>query len=244
MLGVPVEMIRRHLAIFVALALLAAARAPGAENRPAADADSVAGLKAEIARLQAENEKLKTENARLREQLVGGSSEGSPGAVTTKPAPRPIAATVTVPATLGAYRYNAPSEWAAHTPKETPLSAMYRSPDKLSVLLVRIHVKGSAPPEMARKYAETVIQPLNQEFKKSKTQVVEPPNVQNDRRFFLKIREKIKVKDKTAQQYHIYRNVNKDMVELTAITTTESDEDASAFLKLAEDLLLSFKEGK
>jgi hypothetical protein len=154
---------------------------------------------------------------------------------------------------VGAYLYPAPTGWTAQQPKDSNLAMMYRSPDKAGVILVQIKLKGGVgAKEMKPRYTQEVIQMLRQGFAKNKTEVIDPPAVVKDPRFYLKVQEKFKTKGdkagssppKTAIQTHIYRVEGADMIELTAISTSEKLEDAAVVQKLAEEMTLAFKPQK
>ncbi|HSI32180.1 MAG TPA: hypothetical protein VK986_01210, partial [Tepidisphaeraceae bacterium] len=147
--------------------------------------------------------------------------------------------------TLGAFKYRAPAGWIAQSVKGSNLGITYVSPDKAHAVLLQVRVKGAAPPEMQGKFATEVVGLQKSQLAKSKAVVVEPPTVQPDTRFYARFQEKIKVNpDKTALQLHLYRNVGKDMVEVTAITTSEDSPTANRVIKLAEDLALGVKSDK
>jgi hypothetical protein len=151
---------------------------------------------------------------------------------------------------LGAYLHSAPTGWTGQKPRDSNLAMMYRSPDKSGVLLVQVKPNAGAPIEMQGKYAQETIQMLKQGFVKNKTEVVAQPAVVKDPRFFLKVQEKFKTKPdtaanppapaKTATQTHIYRVEGKDMIVLTAISTSEKQEEAAGVQKLAEEMAMAF----
>ena len=122
---------------------------------------------------------------------------------------------------------------------------VYRSPDKVSVVLVQVRPKGAAPPEMQQKFGQNIVQMLKADFVKNKTEVLEPPATTADARFYCKVRERIRVKDeKTADQTHLYLTHGKDMLELTVITTSEASDQIAATQRMAEEMLLSFAPAK
>lgn len=144
--------------------------------------------------------------------------------------------------TLGSYTFSTPKDWTAADMKDQKLAAMYRSQDKAAVIRVQVRPKAAVTPEAVPKYAPTVIQKLKQDFLKNKTEIIEPPAVKKDPRFFLTIREVIKIKEgKTAAQSHLYLMPGRDLIELTVITTSDVPEQIAATEKLAQDMLLSFK---
>ena len=152
---------------------------------------------------------------------------------------------------LGAYLHAAPTGWTAQKPRDSNLAMMYRSPGKSGVLLVQVKPNAGAPIEMQAKYAQETIQMLKQGFAKNKTEVVSQPAVVKDARFFLKVQEKFKTKGetadsppKTATQTHIYRVEGKDMIVLTAISTSEKQEEAAGVQKMAEEMAMAFKPQK
>jgi hypothetical protein len=206
--------------------------------------DRINALQAEVDKLKGEVDRLKAELAALKDQLATRSS----GTTTEAPPPTQTSTALTLgPADqkLGGYVYAAPTGWTPQPPKDSKLGMMYRSPDKSGVILVQVKPKGAAPPEMQAKYAQQVTQMLRQDFAKNKTEVVEQPTAVKDDRFYLKVQEKIKVKpDKVATQMHLYRLADKDMIELTAITTAEKPEEIATVQKVAEEMLAGVRSEK
>lgn len=144
--------------------------------------------------------------------------------------------------TLGSYTFSTPKDWTAADMKDVKLVAMYRSQDKAAVIRVQVRPKAAVTPEAVPKYAPTVIQKLKQDFLRNKTEIIEPPAVKKDPRFFLTIREVIKIKEgKLAAQSHLYLMPGRDLIELTVITTSDLPDQIAATEKLAQDMLLSFK---
>ena len=205
--------------------------------------ERINALQAEVDKLKGEVDRLKAELASVKEQLAARSSTAVVGAT---PEQKSIALTLgPVDQKLGGYVYAAPTGWTPQPPRDSKLGMMYRSPDKSGVILVQVKPKGAAPPEMQAKYAQQVTQMLRQDFAKNKTEVIEQPTAVKDDRFYLKVQEKIKVKpDKVATQMHLYRLADKDMIELTAITTAEKPEEIAALQKVAEEMLAAVKAEK
>jgi hypothetical protein len=201
-------------------------------------ADRVAELTAQVAKLTAEIETLKAENAALKLKLAEKERNGA-GKTGTETAPATTFA-LGETAKLGAYQYRTPEGWTYQGVKNNTLGALYRSPDKAGVILVVVRPKGAAPLEMQAKYGQNIVQKLKEDFLRAKTEVVEPPAVVSDARFYLKVHERIKVKEKVADQTHAYLMPGKDMIELSVITTAEASDQVAATQRLAEDVLMSF----
>jgi hypothetical protein len=146
--------------------------------------------------------------------------------------------------------YAAPTGWAGQAVRNLNLAMMYRSPDKAGVVLVQVKTKAAAPPEMKAKYAQTVMEMIRRDFANRKTEVVEPTRVINDKRFYLKLQEKVKVKGeqaeqpKVATQLRLYRVIGPDMIELTAITTAQKAEQVQAVQRTAEEMMLGVRPEK
>src|SRR5258706_5615735 len=210
--------------------VLIAARSGWAQEKTT-DAGRIAELTATVERLKGELEALKAENAQLKQKLAEKEKTSE-----TPPTPFTLGPT----AKLGTYQYRTPEGWTYQGVKNNTLGALYRSPDKAGVILVVVRPKAAAPMEMQAKYAQSIIQKLKEDFLKSKTEVVEPPAVGAGPRFYLKVHERIKVKDKIADQTHVYFTPGKDMLELSVITTAEASDQVAATQKLAEEILLSF----
>jgi hypothetical protein len=225
--------LRLRLRILLAAALLAvpcaAADAPEAPPTP----QRVAELTRTIEQLKAEIASLKAENASLKEKLAQSA---------TKPSTQAAATSFELGSTarLGAYQYRTPQGWTQQGVKNNPLGALYRSPDKTGVILVVVRPKGAAPMEAQQKYGQSIVQKLREDFLRNKTEVVSPPATVPDPRFYLKVHERIKVKEKVADQTHLYLMPGRDMIELSVITTAAASDQVASTQKLAEEMLLSF----
>jgi hypothetical protein len=233
---------RLVLAACLALGLVAPV-ARGADS-PAESADA---LRREVEQLKGEVERLKTENADLRKRLEG-KPDGT-GGEAAKPAKGPADGDIKIELgdekALGAFKYRAPAGWVAQSVKGSSLGITYVSPDRAHAVLLQVRVKGGAPAEMQGKFATEVVGLQKSQLAKAKTTVIEPPTVQPDTRFYCRFQEKIKVNpDKTATQLHLYRNLGRDMIEVTAITTSEDSPTVGRVTKLAEDLALGVKSDK
>jgi hypothetical protein len=209
------------------------------------EAAKLESLTGEVERLRAEVETLRAENAVLRERLAAAPTTrpAATRAATTRPTTDAVVTRYELGDTtqLGNYQFRTPVGWAPG-PKEEKLQVLFRAPDKLSVILVRIKLKGAAPPEAQAKYAQNIVQMLKQDFVKNKAEVVGPPVAVPDPRFYLRVRERIRIKgEKTADQTHLYVMPGKDMVELTVITTSENPEQIAQTQRLAEEMMLSVK---
>jgi cell division protein FtsB len=203
-----------------------------AQDKPATP-DKVAELTQTVEQLKSEIAALKAENATLKQKLAEQA--------TTRPATAPATSFELGPtAKLGAYQYRTPEGWTHQGVKNNPLGALYRSPDKTGVILVVVRPKGAAPMEAQVKYGQNIVQKLREDFLRNKTEVVSPPAAIPDPRFYLKVHERIKVKDKVADQTHIYLAPGRDMIELSVITTAEGSDQVASTQKLAEEMLLSF----
>ncbi len=165
----------RRILIGCWLACLALSPAASRAQEPGDPAGRLEALTAEVERLRGEMESLRTENAQLRERLAAATMTTRP--TTTRPATtRPTTDAVTrydlgETTQLGSYKFRTPVGWTPG-PREDKLQLLFRSPDKLAVVLVRIKLKAAAPPEAQPKYAQNVVQMLKQDFVKNKAEVV------------------------------------------------------------------------
>jgi hypothetical protein len=236
----------RIVAVCCMVACLVLPPGPVRAHEPSDDAARLEALTGEVERLRAEVDSLRAENAGLREKLAAASSTTRPATTrlaTTRPTTDAVATKYELGdvAQLGSYQFRSPVGWAP-VPKDDKLQSLFRAPDKVTVVLVRVKPKGAAPPEVQPKYAQNIVQMLKQDFVKNKTEVVEPPVAVPDPRFYLRVRERIRIKgEKTADQTHLYVMPGKDMVELTVITTSEAPEQIAVTQRLAEEMLLSLK---
>jgi hypothetical protein len=232
--------------LVVAAIALTSATIARAQDR-SADQERIDALSGELDRLRAEVDALRAENASLRERLAVATSTGALGTTTrpatTRPTSGPVVSRYELGEItgLGSYQFRPPLGWAL-TPRDDKPQSIYRSPDKLTVVQVRVKPKGAMAADLQPKVAQNIIQALKQDYLKNKTEVIDPPTAVPDPRFYLRVRERVRLKgEKTADQTHLYQMPGKDMVEVTVITTAEAPETVAATQRLAEEMLLSLK---
>jgi hypothetical protein len=231
----------------VVAALALASAVPVLAQDRSADQERIDALSGEIDRLRAEVDALRAENAALRERLAVATSAGVAGTTTrpttTRAATGPIVTRYELGEVtgLGNYQFRPPLGWTL-TPRDDKPQSIYRSPDKLTVVQVRVKPKGAVAADLQPRFAQNIIQALKQDYLKNKTELIDPPTAVPDRRFYLRVRERVRLKgEKTADQTHLYQMPGKDMVEVTVITTAEAPETIAASRRLAEEMLLSLK---
>ena len=224
--------------VVAAIALVSAAAGAPAQDR-SAEQERIDALSGEVDRLRAEVDALRSENAALRERLAAATTRPATARATTGPVVTHYELGEISP--LGSYQFRPPLGWAL-TPRDDKPQWIYRSPDKLTVVQVRVKPKGAMAADLQPKVAQNIIQALKQDYLKSKTEVIDPPAAVPDPRFYLRVRERVRLKgEKTADQTHLYQMPGKDMVEVTVITTAEAPETIAATRRLAEEMLLSLK---
>jgi hypothetical protein len=229
--------------VVAATALVSAATAapPGQDRAP--DRERIDALSGEVDRLRAQVDALRAENAALRARLAAMATTRP---ATTRATTGPVVSRYELgdPTILGNYRFRPPLGWAL-TPRDDKPQSIYRSPDKLTVVQVRVKPKGGMAADLRPRVAQNIVQALKQDYLKNKTEVIDPPVAVPDPRFYLRVRERVRLKgEKTADQTHLYQMPGKDMVEVTVITTAEAPETIAASRRLAEEMLLSLKPAK
>jgi len=235
----------RAIPLFIAVCMLFGAAAPAQDPAPEQQ-ERLDAMQSEIERLKLEVDTLRAENLALKARLAAAEQAAATRPATTRASDVPF--TLGDEATLGVYKYRTPGGWTFTGVKDNKLGALYRSPDKAGVIYVQVRIKGAVPPDIQSRYGQSIVQKLKEDFLKNKVEVLDPPAVVKDPRFFLKVHERIKVKteksEKTADQTHLYLMPGKDMIELSVISTGLSPEATANVQKIAEEMLVTFTPSK
>ena len=73
----------------------------------------------------------------------------------------------------------------------------------------------------------------------SDVQLIDPPKIEPDDRFFLRVHHRFKKADRTADQLQIYRAIGTNLVAVAVTVWTDSPDEANGVQKIAEQVLLS-----
>jgi hypothetical protein len=150
----------------------------------------------------------------------------------------------------GAVRFLVPVEWEIEERNENGLQVRYRADDsgqaKVSMLVTQ-QAQG-IPPNDARlrqQLAKFVIDGLNKSLKEHGAEIIDPPKIEPDARFFLRIHERFKDKEGEGvyDQVHFYRAVGINLIDVTATAVTEDKEEAKRLHEAGALMLMSVTTG-
>jgi hypothetical protein len=99
----------------------------------------------------------------------------------------------------------------------------------------------SVDPGIADNVAVAIIKKLRADRVKAGTKMVMPAKSEKDSRFAVRVHEKYKVGDSTADELHLYENVGPRVLMLTVNSVADDADIVAAEHKAGEDLLLSAK---
>lgn len=138
----------------------------------------------------------------------------------------------------GRIEYQPPDGWKtvkSNLPAE--LAAVYVAPDHDGYFALQVLPENAAISPAA---AKKIVAQLKINHKKRKQEIVLEPQIEEDKRFAIRIHERYKTADgKTADESHLYRLVGGRALELDVQSLSEEPEKVAAVLKTADEVLLS-----
>ena len=182
---------------------------------------------------------------------------GAGAGPTTRPTTRPSGATTrptaATPARVrdalvnGGVRYLVPAEWELTKRSDDGLSAQYLLPDGQGVVSMFVTKQQQAFPmgnaALKQKMAESIIKAVNDDLKKRKLEVTEPPKLERDEAFIARIVYRVKEGDAEIRAMHAYRGAGINLVSVTASATTADAKQAKTIHDAAAMMLLSVTTG-
>src|SRR4029079_9273858 len=91
--------------------------------------------------------------------------------------------------------------------------------------------------------AKFVLEKDAQDLKDRKLEIIDPPKVEPDARFILKVHERCKDGEATVDAVHFYRGVGLNLISVTASANTEDKEEAKRIHDAGALMLLSVNLG-
>jgi hypothetical protein len=147
----------------------------------------------------------------------------------------------------GSVRFLVPADWDIVSRAPDGFSVVYHTGDHLGVVSVLItQQKEAIPQHNAAVHAQmqkTILDWDNQDLKNRKVEVIDPPKVERDDRFMLRVHERFKDGDHMLDVLHIYRGVGLNLVGVTVAAATEDKVDAKRVHEGAALLLMSVNLG-
>ena len=143
----------------------------------------------------------------------------------------------------GALRFLVPPEWEITERSADRMQVFYRHKPERAVYSMMVTQQGQVIPQndarLKKQMTETILNWANEELKKRKVEVIEPPSVVRDDRFLLKVHEKFKDGDAIVDAIHIYRGIGLNLVSVTSSTTNEEAGQLQAVHDAGALLLMS-----
>lgn len=134
------------------------------------------------------------------------------------------------------------ADWIEAVKSKTPTQDAFVSKGHDAMIAISVlPASMTISPDMAN----SIMKKIRENRKASAQKFVQEPTVEKDDRFILKIHEKYQLKDKVADQLHMYRQVGPRVV-LVTINSLAGEEGAKAQHEVAEKACLSaeFVKGK
>jgi hypothetical protein len=153
----------------------------------------------------------------------------------------PAAPPATQPATAlmlnGRIEFTPPAGWKQVKNDQSPeMMMVYIADDHDGFFrLVVLPENAAIDADAARKY----VAQLRNSHKNANQDMVKGPDIEKDDRFAIRIHERYKIKDKTADETYLYRLVNGRAMELQVQSISDDAAHVAGVHKTAEDVLLS-----
>jgi hypothetical protein len=165
---------------------------------------------------------------------------------TTKPA-------ATAPARVrdglinGSVRFLIPADWEIASRTDNGLSVVYQTPDKIGTVSILITQQAEAIPQhnaaVRARMQKAILGWDNEDLKNRKVEVIDPPKVEPDDRFMLRVHERYKDGEHTLDMLHIYRGIGLNLVGVTVAASTENFAEAKRVHDAAALMLMSVNLG-
>jgi hypothetical protein len=169
-----------------------------------------------------------------------------PAAAPPKPGAKPAA---TAPTRVrdglvnGALRYLVPPEWEITERGADRMTVFYRHKPERAHYSMQVTQQAQGIPQndarFKKQMVETILNFANEDLKRRKVEVLDPPTVERDDRFLLRVHERFKEGDTIVDVIHIYRGLGLNLVSLTSSTSSEEANQVKAVHAAGEMVLLS-----
>jgi hypothetical protein len=174
------------------------------------------------------------------------------------PATRPTARPTTRPAASkddrvrdglvnGSVRFLVPASWEIVSRKEDGLNVVYRPADSAHVVSMLITQQKEAMPNspaIRQQMTKLILGWDNDDLKRRKVQVIDPPKVEPDPDVMLRVHERYKDGDDTIDAVHLYRPIGINLVSVLVAAHTDDPAQAKVLHEAGAKLLLSVTLGQ
>jgi len=181
--------------------------------------------------------------------VAAGPTTRPSGRPTTRPATTRPAAPARVRDGIlgGAIRFLVPAEWVVASRADNGISVTYHLPDGGGLASMIVTQQPQAIPQndarVRAQLTKAVLDWDNDFIKQRKFEVIEPPKVESDARYLLKVHERYKDGEHYFDVVHVYRAVGLNLVSVMAAASTEDPAAAKAVHEAGGLMLMSVTTG-
>jgi hypothetical protein len=175
--------------------------------------------------------------------VTGSASFAAPAtkpastAPSTAPAQVPLAK-LTGSLANGTIRFAAPEGWQS-VQSDNGLTVSYMAPDHAGIITVLYAPQEIRPTEDFKQSMGLKIgKAIREQMKKDGREMLLPPKIEPDDRFYLKIHDRSRSGAKTADRMQLFRIVGLNLVTCAVTAWTDDEQQAKETQRLGEDLLL------
>lgn len=159
----------------------------------------------------------------------------------------PSTAPTTQPATLakGDFIYPAPTDgWEIFKRSDDGNAIIYKWEDRAFLQINLTPATLGFTKEVARKMGNMICQKLLKDAQEKGYTLLQPPSIEDDGRFILKVRNRFLQSDTETNQIQIYREVGNFLVNVSVSVRGDSEEQVKSLQADGENLLLAAKSAK
>jgi len=159
-------------------------------------------------------------------------------AQTTRPA-----TTKHVWATLaaGEIRYTEPPNWRSiPLTNAEDMRASYKNEAGNAVVTINVTPQQQPIPNTpiaAQSLGRQIVKAIRADLEKSGAEIIEPPKLERDERFFVRIRDKISLNGITSDRLHLYRALGYNLVMVSVDADNQSSDEVKAAYGVGEEVL-------
>jgi hypothetical protein len=147
----------------------------------------------------------------------------------------------------GSIRFLVPADWEIYERGESGMVVKYKLPDDRGGVTVLINQQAQGIPQdnagVRRQITQAVLAAHNEDLKKHNADVIDPPAVEPDGRFMLKIHARYRDDHGYHDEVHVYRAMGINFVGVSASASSEDKKEAKAVHDAGAMLLMSVTVG-
>jgi hypothetical protein len=143
----------------------------------------------------------------------------------------------------GAIVFNPPANWKLEGKSDSGRLAAYSTENPKSILIINDDPQEQVlNNDSAVKVGQLVVGNVKKTVASKKMELIDPPKIEKDERFFLRVHHRFKNKEgETGDELQIYQVVGKNLISVATTVFTDSEEASKPRFEEAEKMLLSVK---